>query len=94
MVKLKAKNGFQRLLAASLEVNDKRIQKWQAWFNMQFGSVDPVVLFGVDKASKMLSGLQPSQRHTKENCSKAEIIPQAMQLLLCSAVGILHKKQS
>lgn len=61
MVKLKAKYGFQRLVTASLEVNDKRIQKRQAWFNMQFGSVDPVVFFRVDKAGKVLLGLQTSQ---------------------------------
>ena len=91
MVKLKAENGFQFLFVASLEVNDKRIQEWQTWCNMQSGSVGPVVLPRIDKTGKMLIWLQTSQRHPEKNCSKAEIIPQMMKLLLFSAVGVIHK---
>ena len=65
MVKLKAKNGFQRPFVVSPEVNDKRIQEWQAWLNVQSGSVGLVVLSRINKSGKMLVWLETSQRHPK-----------------------------
>lgn len=47
-------------------------KEWQTWLSMQFDSVGPVVFFSINKAGKMLVGLQPGQGYVKQNRRKRE----------------------